>query len=86
MTGACCILGLYAGKGDDREEASEKLPVMMQELSDWFHEHVGGRYGGITCEAAWWERTARRRPAGNAVTMVAETYDKTIELLLSQRI
>jgi hypothetical protein len=43
--------GLYAGKGDDHEEASEKLLVMMQELSDWFQDNIGGQYGGITCEA-----------------------------------
>lgn len=82
LTGAGCVLGLYAGKGDDHEEASEKLPVMMQELSDWFHDTVGGQYGGITCEAVVGEDgpEASRQKCG---AMVAEAYDKTIEILLS---
>jgi C_GCAxxG_C_C family probable redox protein len=82
LTGASCVLGLYAGKGDDHEEASEKLLVMMQELSDWFQDNIGGQYGGITCEAVVGQDgpDASRQKCG---TMVAETFDKTIEILLS---
>lgn len=82
LTGACCVLGLYAGKGEDHEQASEKLLAMIQELSDWFQERIGSRHGGITCEAVTGENgpEASRQTCG---TIVAETYDKTIEILLS---
>ena len=81
LTGGNCILALYAGKGSDEEETSEKLLVMMQELSDWFVERVGGTYGGITCEAIVGEAgpEASRQTCG---TVVAETFDKAMEILM----
>ena len=80
LTGGSCILGLYGGKGSDNEAASEKLPIMLQELSDWFVERVGGMHGGITCEAIVGNAgpEASRRTCG---TMVAETFEKAMEIL-----
>ena len=50
LTGACCALALYAGKGQDDETGSERLLLMLQELTDWFEEQVGRPHGGIACE------------------------------------
>jgi len=47
-TGAALALGLYAGKGLEMEEKDERLPVMLEELRDWFAERTL-EYGGITC-------------------------------------
>ena len=82
LTGASCVLALYAGKGQDDEEESERLFAMMQELSDWFEEVIGGRHGGISCEAIVGEAgpTASRQTCGS---LVAETYNKTREILAS---
>lgn len=80
LTGACCVLALYAGKGDDDEPGSERLMLMLQELSDWFDEHVGRAHGGITCDrivGAEGPTAARRRCAA----IVADTYAKTLEIL-----
>ena len=49
LSGAACVLALYAGKGSDEERADEKLPLMYSELTDWFEETVGERHGGLTC-------------------------------------
>lgn len=78
LTGACSVLGLYAGKGSDSEEESEKLLVMMQELTDWFENKVEG----ITCNDVVGEAgpEASRMKCG---AIVAETYDQTIEILMS---
>lgn len=81
LTGGSCILGLFGGKGHDHEAASEKLPVMMQELSEWFLERVGGQHGGITCEAI----VGKAGPAASSRIcgdIVAEVFDKTIEILM----
>lgn len=51
MTGGACLLGYYAGKGLDEEENHDALPLMLEALSDWFQDYVGGQYGGITCAA-----------------------------------
>ena len=41
----------YAGKGLPEQENHDALPLMLEELSDWFEDYVGGQYGGITCAA-----------------------------------
>ena len=51
FTGGSCVLALYAGKGRDDERESDLFPLMLQELSDWFRQRVGGEYGGIDCDA-----------------------------------
>ncbi len=80
LTGACCLIGLYAGKGADNEEESPKLMPMLQEFSDWFQEQVGGRYGGIVCETIVGDDgpAASRQKCG---TIVAESYSRVLELL-----
>jgi len=47
-TGAALLLGLYGGKGMDMEEAEDILPVMLEELREWFVD-VTVQHGGIAC-------------------------------------
>jgi len=49
-TGASLVLGLYAGKGRDMEESDDKLPLMLEELRDWFVSATE-QYGGTSCTA-----------------------------------
>jgi len=81
LTGAWCLLGLYAGKGADHETESPRLPLMLQEIDDWFRERVGGA-GGITCAAV----TGEEGPAASRArcgAIVADTYRKVVEILRS---
>jgi len=80
LTGGCCLLAFYAGKGADGEHASERLPMMLQDLSDWFEGRVGQAHGGIACEAIVGTDgpAAARHTCG---TIVAETYGKALEIL-----
>lgn len=48
LSGAAMVLGLYAGKGTDIEEAAEVLPLMQEELRDWFSA-ASDRFGGTAC-------------------------------------
>jgi hypothetical protein len=80
LTGGCCALALYAGKGTDDETASERLMLMLEELSNWFDERVGGPHDGIACQAivgAEGPQAARQRCGA----IVAETYSKVLEIL-----
>lgn len=82
LTGGCCLLALYAGKGDDTETASEALPLMLTELSDWFSEQIGAAHGGITCDSIVGEDgpdASRQRCGG----IVADTYEETMEILMT---
>ena len=72
LTGGACLLGLYAGKGADNEEPSDRFMLMLQELNDWFQERVGSVHGGATCEIITGDGgpAAARQACGN---IVAET-------------
>lgn len=49
LTGGACLLAWYAGKGAVDEEAHERLPLMLSQLSEWFEEYTRERFGGIQC-------------------------------------
>ena len=79
LTGAICLLGLYAGRGAAEEQEHPLLTVMVQNLVSWFEETYGFRYGGIDCHSILdddaWNRMLR------CPLMVTETYAKVISLL-----
>jgi hypothetical protein len=78
LTGAACLLGLYAGKGTDDEYEDESLKYLLKDLGEWFARTYGGRYGGISCEAIMGDRSEIRQRCG---AVVAETWAKVTELL-----
>jgi len=82
LTGGSCVIALFAGKGSDEEQESEKFLLMLQDLSDWFSDHVGSQYGGIECQAILGEEgpAAARQKCG---AILAETYAKVMEILVS---
>ena len=80
LTGGCCLLALYAGKGDDTETESDQFLLMLDEMTTWFEERVGGQYGGTTCQIITGENgpAAARQHCGE---IVAETFAKAMEIL-----
>jgi C_GCAxxG_C_C family probable redox protein len=50
LTGAACLLGLYAGKGAPEDETDYRLDIMVMDLVDWFKDQYVPRYGGIRCD------------------------------------
>jgi hypothetical protein len=85
LTGGCCLLALYAGKSGDEETASDRLPVMLQELTDWFAMRTGCEDGEMSCEAIVGEEgpSAARQRCGS---IVADTYAKVMEILAANEI
>ena len=80
LTGAACLLSLYAGKGTDDEYQDEGLQYMLRDLGEWFSQTYGERYGDTTCEMIVGDRSEMRQRCG---AIVAETYTKTMELLIA---
>ena len=78
LTGAACLLGLFAGTGTDDEYEDERLTFMLKDLGEWFELTIGKRYGGISCEEIVGDRTEIRQRCGG---IVAQTYAKCLELL-----
>ncbi|WP_232286706.1 DVU_1555 family C-GCAxxG-C-C protein [Pelobacter propionicus] len=80
LTGAACLLSLYAGKGSDDEQESELLPGMLEELWEWFEHTYTPLYGGITCAAILADGTQPRERCG---AIVANVYNKCLEILVA---
>lgn len=79
LTGAACLLGLYAGRGGLAETKDARLGPMLQELVKWFQEEIGHRYGGILCA-----EILAAEPAGDPLrcpAIVVDTWQKAKEIL-----
>lgn len=79
LTGAVCLLGLYAGRGERDEQEDHRLSIMVQNLVDWFEEKYTQSYGGTDCQTILaddpWNKMLR------CPAMVIDTYARTMELL-----
>jgi hypothetical protein len=51
LTGGCCLLSLFTGRGCDKEERHEKHQQMAGELVRWLWQKYRFKYGGIECMA-----------------------------------
>lgn len=49
LTGGCCLLSFYAGKGTPESNPDDRLPEMLRRFVDWFEAEYTPRYGGIDC-------------------------------------
>ena len=80
LTGGCCLLALYAGKGSEEETGSDRMVVMLQELNDWFSEQTGCAINDMSCEAIVGESgpAASRQRCG---MILAATNAKVMEIL-----
>ncbi|MEW6439552.1 MAG: DVU_1555 family C-GCAxxG-C-C protein [bacterium] len=86
LSGGTCLLALYGGKGRDDEEKDERLPVMLEELTDWFRDRFGGARGEVNCGAILGEDAGGIPDPGRCGDLVAETYVQAMEILASHGI
>lgn len=49
MTGGCCVLGFFAGKGLPESNPDELLSPMLNTFVEWFETKYMARYGSINC-------------------------------------
>lgn len=80
LSGAACVLALYAGKGGPDEEESPAFMPMLEELNDWFRAEAGCQGGEVTCEAIMGP-DAPRSPQQKCGALVAEAFAKVMEIL-----
>lgn len=78
-TGAACLLAYYGGKGTVDEEESDRLPLMLAELSDWFKEYSASRFSGITCSDIVEDGEIDTIICGG---LVSECYGKALSILV----
>lgn len=80
LTGAACLLALYAGKGTPDEIEDPKLNLMINELVNWFEIEFGSLYGGIDCQDILEDNEQNRFQ--RCPQIVYGTYVKVKEILL----
>lgn len=49
LTGGCCLLGYFCGKGEAEELEDPDASAMIRELVEWFEESMEEAYGGSSC-------------------------------------
>ena len=49
LSGCCCLISYFAGKGDADELEDPSLSSMISEFANWFKEEYGKLYGGHIC-------------------------------------
>ncbi len=77
LTGSCCMLALYAGKGAPEETANQQLPLLFAEFRRWFHNRVSP--AAITC-AEIAPSTAERLTT--CPTLIGDCAQKAFSLLM----
>jgi hypothetical protein len=85
LTGGCCLLALYAGKGSTHETPSDRLMLMLQELNDWFSQHTGCTPTDMSCDAIVGE-AGPEASLQRCGAILSETYRKVMELLVANDI
>lgn len=79
LTGGACLLAYHAGKGTPGEQASDNLPLMLEELSDWFSGYAGEHFGGITCDAIVPDGKPDQSRCGS---LLSECYGQILRILV----
>ena len=80
LTGAACVLGLYAGKGTDGESEHERMALMLEELTDWFGCTACSGLPGVRCQDILGGPDQPPDPA-RCGGLVAEAWRKVVEIL-----
>ena len=80
LTGAACLLGLYAGKGLPEQQEDPRLMFMIEDLVKWFKQGYGAEYGGIRCDDILQDNA--RNQMTRCPVLVAGTFQKVKELLV----
>lgn len=79
LTGGCCLLGYFTGKGEDEEIEDPDSSRMIKELVSWFEENIGNAYGGCRCDEILEGNPANKMQ--RCPEVVEGVFTKCLELL-----
>lgn len=85
LTGAACVLGLYAGKGRDDEQLDPRMDLMLAALTEWFSDRVREDSPGIRCEDILGGPDCKP-DLGRCGRLLQETWSKVLEILQQNEI
>lgn len=84
LTGGCCMISLFAGKGEADELADPKLNEMIAGYVDWFEKEFDATYGGHTCGVIMANDPEKKKQRCPGV--VETSLEKVFEILQSNNI
>lgn len=79
MTGGCCLISYFTGKGEDTYPESAEHKSALGEFTEWFKEEMMVQYGGIDCTDITRGNPANR--LDRCPGIIADTYMKCMEIL-----
>ena len=85
LSGATCVLALYAAKGDDSEKELDTFLPMLEDLSEWFSLKTRA-YGGNLCNQITENKPGNVEMTQRCAQLIADTYDKVMLLLVENGI
>ncbi len=85
LSAGACILALYGARGDDDEKEAPTFNPMLAELNEWFNERTK-MHGSSLCHDITEGQAGSVPMATRCGQLIAETYDKVIELLVNNGI
>lgn len=84
LTGGCCLLHYFLGKGEAEEMEDPRAVQMTGEFVQWFEETVGSRYGGCCCQDILEGNPANKMQ--RCPQIVEEVFEKCVELLQENQV
>ena len=79
LTGCCCLISYFAGKGDADELEDPAFLSMVSEFANWFKEEYGKLYGGYICAEILNEDPKNK--LARCPEIVKASYIKAMEIL-----
>jgi hypothetical protein len=83
LTGGCCALGLYLGKGSDAEFTRDRADLIYAEYVDWFRSRVVPEFGDVTCDAIL---KGGKPDASLCGGLISDAWDQILNLLAANDI
>lgn len=78
LTGGCCFLSYYAGKGENDELPHPDCNAMIDELAQWFRDYTA-EFGGCSCRQIL-EHDDRNK-LQRCPALIGATLERCMELL-----
>lgn len=84
LTGGCCLLGYFLGKGEAEELEDPRAAELIGELVSWFEREMKEIYGGFCCREILAGNPANK--LGRCPQIVEAVFLKCMELLSEEEI
>jgi hypothetical protein len=79
LTGGCCLLSYYLGKGEAEELEDPEYRAALADFAQWFRDKTEAEYGSAKCAGITGGDVGKRLEY--CPGLIADTYEKCMEML-----